>query len=692
MKVSRLAFGLLFAAAIPAGAARADEGLWTFDNFPAAKVKAAYGVDITPAWLARVQAASVRLSSGCSASVVSAEGLTLTNDHCATDCVQALSPARATTRRQASWPPRRTDERRCPQLVAEVLTGVTDVTARMQGAGAGLSGAALVAAREAEQSRVEAEACGTDREAALRGGRRSTRAASSSSTATAATPTCGWCSRRATSAAFFGGDPDNFNFPRYDLDCAFLRLYEDGKPAATPAICAWTPRPPVAGEPVFAAGNPAGTFRDETLAQLEAQRDAGAAAEHGRARRAARADDPLRRGERRRTQRLIDEPLMDVENDYKVRSDASPRCDDAAFMTAKRADELDLRARGLARLRHQARRPRLGDPWTDMAKRAGRAAGRLRRLPPAGDRAGAAPTSSATPATWCAPRPNGRSLRRSGCPAMRDAQLPALQKAVLDPVPIEPALEQLLLEFWLSKTRERLGADDPASRVAAGRREPGGPVASASPPARGSPIRRCARRCGTAAPTAIAASDDPMIQFMRRIDPEARRIRTRLRGCATSVRPRAPPSAIAKARFAVLGDSVYPDGTLHPAALLRHGRRLDLARQDHGAVHHLRGPLRAAPPARRPIDLDPRWIAARPKLDPATIFDLSTTNDIIGGSSGSPVLDAHGDVIGAVFDGNIHAIGGDYGFDPAVYRAVSVSAQAIQEFAHQGVRRRCARA
>ncbi len=673
MKVSRLAFGLLFAAAIPAGAAWADEGLWTFDNFPAAKVKAAYGVDITPAWLARVQAASVRLSSGCSASVVSAEGLTLTNDHCATDCVQALSAGARDYQKAGFLAAARTDERRCPQLVAEILTGVSDVTARMQGAGGGLSGAALVAAREAEQSRVEAEACGTDPKlrcevvALYQGGQyRLYLYHRYADVRLVFSP--------GDQAAFFGGDPDNFNFPRYDLDCAFVRLYEDGKPAATPGHLRWTPRPPVAGEPVFAAGRPGGTFRNETLAQLEAQRDlvlplnmAELAELRGRM---------IRFGEENAAnQRLIDEPLMDVENDYKVEVGRLAALDDAAFMTAKRADELDLRARGLAWLGHDSADPRLDDPWTDMAK----AQAALPDVYVAYHQLEIGPRGSdlfdyARDLVRAAAERQKPSAQR--LPGYGDAQLAALQKAVLDPVPVEPALEQLLLEFWLSKTRERLGADDPASRVVLGAESPEGLSQRLAAGSRlADPAVRKALWDGGA--KAIAASDDPMIQFMRRIDPEARRIRTAYEDRYIGPTTRAA-EAIAKARFAVLGDSVYPDGTL--TLRLSYGTVAGWTwRGKTTAPFTAFAGLYDRATGAAPYDLDPRWVAARPKLDSATIFNLSSTDDIVGGSSGSPLLDAHGDVIGAVFDNNIPAIGGDYGFDPAVYRAVSVSAQAIQE-------------
>ena len=656
------------ALALAASAARADEGLWTFDNFPAAKVKAAYGVDITPAWLARVQAAAVRLSVGCSGSVVSAEGLVLTNDHCATDCVQALSSAGRDYQKDGFLAAARTDERRCPQLVAEILIGVSDVTARMQGAGGGLSGAALVAAREAEQSRIEAEACGTDPKlrcevvGLYQGGQyKLYRYHRFADVRLVFSP--------GDQAAFFGGDPDNFNFPRFDLDAAFLRLYEDGKPAAMPGHLRWSPRPPVAGEPVFAAGNPGGTFRDETLAQLEAQRDlvlplnmTELAELRGRM---------IRFGEESAAnQRLIDEPLMDVENDFKVVTGRLVTLDDASFMAAKRAAEADLRAKSLAKMGAG-----FGDPWADMAK----AQAALADVYVAYHQLEIGPRGSnlfdyARDLVRAAAERQKPSAER--LPGYADAQLPALQKAVLDPVPVEPAFEQLILEFWLSKTRERLTADDPATRLVLGAESPEMLARRLATGSRlGDPaVRRALWEGGE---KAIEASDDPMIQFMRRIDPEARRIRQAYEERYIGPTTRAA-EAIAKARFAVLGDSVYPDGTFTQrlsygsvAGWTYRGKTIPPFTTFAGLYDRATG----APP----FDLDARWIAARGKLDPATIFDIATTDDIIGGNSGSPLLDAKGEVIGTLFDGNILSLGGDYGYDPAVNRAVALTAAAIQE-------------
>jgi hypothetical protein len=652
--------------ALLAGAARADEGLWTFDNFPAAKVKAAYGIDITPAWLARVQAAAVRLSVGCSASEVSAAGLVLTNDHCVSDCVQAFSTPDNDVPKTGFLAATLPEERSCPQMEADVLLQVTDVTARMTAAGGGFAGEALVKARDAASASLAQAACGADPRlqcqvvSLYHGGQyRLYKYHRYADVRLVFSP--------GDQAAFFGGDPDNFNFPRFDLDCAFLRLYEDGKPVATPGHLRFRPRPPVAGEPVFAAGDPGGAFRADTLAQLETQRDAILPIQL--AQLAELRGRMIRFGEESADNaRRIDEPLMDLENDFKVVSGRLTALDDTAFMAAKRAEEDEIKARAMTKLGAS-----FGDPWADLARvQAALAALYIPYRQLDGGPIDSALFDDARGLVRAAAERELPSAQRLA--GYADSQLPGLEKQLLDPQPIQPAFEQLALEFWLSKSRELLTADDPATRLLLGNESPEALSARLVTGAKlGDPAVRKALWDGGMA--AIAASDDPMIRFMVRMDPAARRVRAAYEDQVTGPTTRAT-AAIARARFMVLGDSAYPDGTF-------------TLRLSYGAVAGWTWRGKTVPPfttfaglyqratGAPPFDLDPRWVVARPKLDPNMIFNLSTTDDIIGGNSGSPLLDARGEVIGALFDGNSLGLGGDYGYDGGVNRAVALSAQAI---------------
>jgi hypothetical protein len=260
-------------------------------------------------------------------------------------------------------------------------------------------------------------------------------------------------------------------------------------------------------------------------------------------------------------------------------------------------------------------------------------------------------------------------------PGYADSQLPLLEKQVLDPVPVYPSLEQQTLEFWLSKAREYLTADDPDTRLLLGRDSPEQLSARLATSKLGNAAVRKALWDGGWA--AVQSSRDPMIQYALHIDPEARRLLTawneRVDGPISSA-----SEALARARFAAFGTSVYPDATF--TLRLSYGQIAGWNEKGH-EVPPLTyfGGLYERATGQDPFKLDPRWVAARAKLNPNTVFDISTTNDIIGGNSGSPLINARGEVIGAVFDGNIHSLAGDYGYDPANNRAVSVAASAVSE-------------
>jgi hypothetical protein len=658
-----LAAGLMLA-----GTASADEGLWTFDNFPAAAVKAKYGVDITPAWLAQVQGAAVRLSIGCSASEVSPNGLLLTNNHCVSDCTHDLSTPEQDVFGSGFLAAARSDEQTCPGLTAEVLVGVTDVTRLMSGAGAGLSGAALVQARNAMAAGLEQGVCGADRkfdcevETLYRGGvYKLYKYHQYTDVRLVFAP--------GDAVGNFGGDPDNFNFPRYDLDCAFLRLYEDSKPVATPGSLRWNTAPPAAGEPVFVPGNPGGTFREQTVAELEAQRQVALPMEMAlRAERRGRIIEFIEQSPA--NAHMAAEALDELENDYKVTVGHLAALDDPAFMDGKRAAEADLKAKARTLLG-----PGFGDPWADM------------------DRAQAAYAALYVPYRQIeiGPRDSdlfeyARRLVRAGIergkpgaqrlPGYAENQLPILQRQVLDAKPVALPLEQLELEFWLSKSRELLTADDPDTRLLLGMDSPETLSKRLVTGTRlGDPAVRKALWNGGLA--AVQASDDPMIELALKLDPEARRIRAAFEEQVQGPAARAA-EAIAKARFAVYGEQVYPDGNFSLRLSYGDVEGWTYRGKTVTPFTNFAG-LYARATGQPPFGLDPRWAAAQSRLNPATIFNFSTNNDIIGGNSGSPVLNARAEVIGTAFDGNILSIGGDYGYDPATNRAVAVTAGAISE-------------
>ena len=666
-----LAASLAALVLLAAGAARADEGMWPFDEAPVAQVKDALGVTLDARWLGHLRDASVRLTNGCSASIVSRQGLVLTNQHCVVGCAQQLSPPDKDYVGDGFVAAGPADERTCPGVQAEVLVAIADVTAPIFAAGAGKTGEAFAAARENALADAERDACGGDARyrcqvmSFYQGGQfKLYKYRRYADVRLVFAPEL--------DTALFGGDPDNFNFPRYDLDCAFLRLYEDGKPAVTPAFLAWSSSPPKAGEPVFVSGNPGATDRQLTSAQLRSLRDVALpllAVEQAELR--GRLIELGEQGPAMR--RLIAGPLFTSENSYKVIEGRLAALRDQGFMAAREKEDWDLKARLAADPKLAAD---IGDPWTEIE--AAQKAYALQFMvwheleTNAGDGSdlyryarelvrGAAER----------PRPMAQRL-----PEFADSRLPLDEKVLLDAKPIEPVLERLYLEFWLSKTRELLGADSPAVAMLLGKESPEGLAqrlvagSKLADPA----VRKALWNGGMAA---VEASDDPMIQFVLRTDPLSRAARQvwddEVTGPVQDAGER-----IARVRYALGNHGIYPEANF--SLRLSYGKVAGWTDQGQettpfttfaGMFDRATG----APPYRLP----PRWAAGEASLDPATVLDFATTNDITGGSSGSPVVNAKGQIVGAAFDGNIHSIAGDFTYDGALNRTIAVSTVAISQ-------------
>jgi hypothetical protein len=663
--------GVLTVVVLASQPARADEGMWTFDNFPSAKVKARYGVDVDQAWLDRARLAAVRLSTGCSASIVTANGIVLSNHHCVRDCAQQLSTATQDYIKDGFLAARREDEKACPGMVAEVLTSIDDETGRVTDAAKGKTGDDFVKARDAQIAAIEKDGC-AGREQKFRcqvvtlyqGGQYKL-----------------YTYRKYTDVrlvfapegdlAFFGGDPDNFNFPRYDLDCSFVRLYEDGKPVATPAHLRWSTEPPKDGAPVFVVGNPGTTQRLLTSEQLATLRDLGIP---DILILLAQARGELLRfsTESAEHSRIANDTLFGVENSFKVYRGQQQALADPALIDAKRAAEGELKASVAKDARLAAE---IGDPWDEIAKAQVHRRELYYRYSYLEARAGF--LSDLFPyardlvrAAEERPKPNAERLRE-----YTDSRLALLSKTLLDDQPIYPELEQLKLAFWLSKVREYLTADSPDTRLFLGKDSPETLAAKFSTSKLRDPAVRKALWEGGL--PAIQASDDPLIRFVLATDAASRAIRKQYESEVTAPIDQAQEK-IARARFAIYGTSVYPDATF--TVRVSYGK---VEGWTNGGVTvpsftYLGGMWDRAT-GQYPFALPPRWENAQGKVDPHTVFDFVSDNDIVGGNSGSPAIDAQGHVIGAVFDGNILSLGGSFGFDDRVNRAVTVSTAAITE-------------
>ena len=655
---------------LSAAPARADEGMWTFDNFPIATVNEKYGTNIDQAWLDRVRNAAVRLQ-GCSASMVSNEGLILTNHHCVVSCVQDLSTAENDYVKNGWMPATREEEKKCPGQTAEILTDIVDVTDRVTGAGAGLEGAAFVQARAAEIDRIQKETCGDDQKLTCqvisfyRGGQyKLYKFRKYDDVRLAFAPEF--------QAAFFGGDPDNFNFPRYALDAAFLRAYEDGKPVSSPNFLKWNPNAPAEGDVTFVAGNPGTTQRLLTVAQLEVLRDQQlplgliqTSELRGRLLEYSTRDEEAKR--------VSVDPIFGLENGFKVQYGQQGALTDPAFMATKRQEEADLRQRVAA---DPALAQRIGDPWADLERVS--AAQRDLFLPyrqlesAAGQRSSLYSYAKAI-VRASKERAKPASERRAG---YGDADIATLGRRLATETPISNDLEKIYLDFWLSKTREYLTVDNADVKALLGKESPEQIAERLVDGTKlGDPAFRAQALAMT--PEQLAASGDPMIAFVLANDDAAQAVRTQWEAAVSGPTSRAGEK-IAQARFAAYGTNLYPDATF--SLRLSYGAVKGWTYRGVTVEPFTRiGGLYERNTGAEPFNAAEDWLAAEDRINKNTVYDFVSTNDIIGGNSGSPVINARGEVIGAAFDGNIHSLGGSFGYDGELNRTVTVSTAAVTE-------------
>ena len=653
---------------LAAGAARAEEGMWTFDNFPIARANATLGTNIDQAFLDKVRLSSVKFG-GCSAGLVSGAGLVMTNNHCVATCVANLSTQAVNYAETGFTPRTREEEIKCPGGSAEILTDITDVTERMHAAGAGLEGQAFTRARDAEAGRIEQEACGgaADKRCQVvtlyRGGQFKLYTYKKyTDVRLAFAPE--------DRAATFGGDLDNFSFPRFAIDAAFIRLYENNAPAATPTHFAWNASQPVEGTPVFVSGSPGATQRLLTQDQLFTVRDV-----------VLPMDQLLASELRGRLIRFSEEseenafiamdPIVGLENTYKRGLGRMRALVDPAFMATRAEGEADFRRRVAA---DAALTARVGDPWADLAA----VQPIQRELYPAyamleGQAGGGSQLFS-----WARTLVRGAQERAKPSaerlPEFADSRLAAVQSGLFAERPVYPTLDQVRMEWWLSKTREWLTVDDSRVRDLLG---PESPEAKSARLTAGTTVGDPAvrRALWDGGMEAIRASNDPMIKFALAMQDNSRAIRSDWEARVQAPTDRAS-ERLAAARFAAYGDAVYPDatGTLR----LTYGKieGSDVPGQRWGPFTTFDGLWDRATGA-APFDVAPKLLAARDRIDGDTVLNMAVSSDTIGGSSGSPVVNAAGEMVGANFDSTVLTQRNAYGYDRNVNRSVIVTTGAV---------------
>src|SRR5258708_3377659 len=662
--------GLLLVAACAASLpAFANEGMWTFDNFPSSAVKQSYGADITPAWLDHVRLSTLRLTN-CTASFVSREGLILTNHHCIESCLAELSSKEKSLLELGFRGAGGKGEERWPGEYADILVGTENITGAVLKADSELGDAAANTARKKLLTSLE-QAC----EQASAGARSGKLVCQSVRLYQGGQYFLYKYKRYSdlrlvfapeADIAAFGGDPDNFQFPRWSLDFSILRAYEDNKPAKTPNYLQIDFAGPNANQLVFVSGDPGTTERLQTRSQLEFDRDVSlpiALLRASELRGRYIQFGKINVGD----ERIALAPLNSLQNGIKVRRKELDALNDDALLEAKSKAEQVLRAvAGFSGT----------DPWKEIELASSR------------ERALYLPYIFIENATGFSSAlfRNARLLLRGADERLKpnkdrlreftDAELPRMQRDLYARVPVYPEFEQLTLSFSLERMREWLGPDHPVVRRLMGRESPDALATRliAETEMNDADFRK---RLWDGGKTAVNASHDPMIALARSLHGQARAIRKRYENEVEAPTIQAAEK-IAAARFKAFGTNMDPDATFTPR--LNFGTVQGWV--ENGSIvqpfTNLDRAFERATGA-TPFKIPESWMRVKAQLDMSTPFCISTSNDIVGGNSGSPLIDVDGKIVGLMFDGNIYSIAGRYWFNPENNRAIAVHPAIIRE-------------
>ena len=661
MKLRKFLCALLLALftlqTVPVTAA-VDEGMWTFNNVPKPDIKRKYGFNVTDDWLRKVQLASVRFNNGGSGSFVSANGLVLTNYHIVEDIVGELSTPEKDYAKEGFVSHSQADELKAPGLELNVLVSIEDVTGRVIGAvKPGISSAEANAARRAEISAIEAESTKasvlrSDVVTLYQGGQYNLyRYKKYTDVRLVFVPEF--------QAAFFGGDPDNFNFPRFNIDMALVRVYENDQPLKVENYFKWSKPGAKEGDLVFVTGHPGSTSRLNTVAHLEALRDVSIPL---LLRMLETRRDALKQymaqGEEQ-TRRAQNE-LNSIENAIKVYKGQLAGLQDRKLMAKKLRAEQALRASVNA---DPKKKQEYGDAWEVIAKgRKGLAAyERDRRFLDLA--AGFNTALFGYARTLVRLAEENEKLNAQRLPEYTDVRRSSLELVLYSTAPIYDDFEKLKLANSLTFMQSEYGATHPlVQRVLQGKT----PEARAAELIDGTKLKDVEFRKQLAAGgrRAIEEANDPMIELAGSVDQDARAVRKRYEDEVVSVE-RTNYAKIARALFEKEGTKLYPDATF-------------TLRLSYGAVKGylengkwvrpfttLGGLFARATKFHQkfPYNLPPRWMEKRSAINPRTPFNFVSTNDIIGGNSGSPAINQNRELVGLIFDGNIQSLVGNFDYD-----------------------------
>jgi hypothetical protein len=661
------------ATAIFVSSTKADEGMWLFNNPPRKLLKEKYQFDATDQWLEHVQKSSVRFNSGGSGSFVSADGLVMTNHHVGADALQKFGDKDHNYVRDGFHARSRAEEKRCLDLELNVLMNIEDVTDQVNAAvKTEMAPEQAFAARRKVLAGIEKK---SQEETKLR---------SNVITLYQGGQYHLYRFKRYTDvrlvfapeqqAAFYGGDPDNFEYPRYDLDICFFRIYENDQPIKPEHFLKWSPAGAGENELVFVSGHPGRTDRLDTMDELHYLRDMGFPYLLRRLFRwevllstySGRSDENARKAK---------ELFFSVQNSRKARIGGLAGLLDPQIMAKKAAAEKALRE---AIAQHPKLKGSLS-AWDDIAKAEKVRAAHARDATLLENGAGFfcqffSVARILVRAAEERPKPNGERLRE-----FTDSNKAPLEFRLFSEEPIYDDFEIVKLTDSLTWLAEEMGYDNPlVQKVLAGK----SPQQRAFELVSGSKLKdvKERKRLYEGGKTAVDESTDPMIALAKLVDPESRAVRKIMDTQVEEVKQQAY-AKIAKAKFAVEGTNTYPDATF----TLRLAFGVVKGYEENGSPvpfetdfaglyqrseeHHNKSPF----------DLPPRWVERKDKLDLKTPFNFVCTADIIGGNSGSPVINKNAELVGIIFDGNIQSLVLDYIYTEEIARAVAVHSAGIIE-------------
>jgi len=669
MKTRLLIFGLMLALATPL--ALADEGMWLYNNFPKDRVEKQYGFLPTQEWLDHLRLSSVRFNNGGSGSFVSADGLAFTNHHIGADCIEKLGTSGADYMKTSFYAKTRADEAKCPDLELNVLVGIDDVTAKVKApAPATMSAAAAGQAQRSAMSAIEKD-CAT-----------STGLRCDVVTLYSGEVYDLYKYKKYTDvrlvfapeydAAFFGGDPDNFTYPRYDLDITFFRVYENDKPVHLDNYLQWSKVGVKDGDLIFVSGHPGHTDRLDTVAQLQFLKSVDYPS---RLASYKRRIDMLQKfsAESAENTRIAQEDIFGLQNSQKAINGEYEGLQDMAVLAQMNTAE---REREKAYMDKHAGEP---NPWEEISN-----AMKVNReiydpLTYIERMRGFSSHLTVYARTLVRlaeekSKPNGDRLRE-----YRDSALPSVEQQLFSTAPIYKNLETATLALALTQMREALGPEDAAVKASLGGKSPeeAAKAVIAGTKLEDVALRKQLYQGGRAA---VDASTDPLILLMRKVDPEARAVRKRFDDEVDSV-VRRDGASIARARFAQTGFTQPPDATFTlrlsygtVKAYEENGKKISYFTTFGGAFQHAEEHGN-----KPPFNLPASWVKMKSKLNLETPLNYVSTADIIGGNSGSPTVNRAGEAVGIIFDGNIQSLVLDFYYDEREARAVHVDSRGIIE-------------